>query len=300
MSKTRMIHKAVKTLYLNRQEGDLLMDAPISTSWEDLIKQAEDVKQWRKAVRGIKDTICIKMSKGAKKRKHKMKKSKASADEMDRPGGDDEGKTPPKRGDKEESGDEDEDGWDRSKSKRVKWQKERKPIRCKDGFKMLVQASREHFCSPRGDTGPYHGVEVTYPNEREALLLPYTHTQETWGTAPAIYANVPARVINAVIKKHGGLTYDSGKLPPMIEVDEEGYQWAAAAEMPSDLSEDSEDTAREERHGSPSSMIQLGAPPPRPPPIPPADHPGALTPPQSLQEAVLSPIAKNQENDEDF
>ena len=103
-----------------------------------------------------------------------------------------------------------------------------------------------------------------------------------------------------MIKKHGGLTYDSGKLPPMIEVDEEGYQWAAAAEMPSDLSEDSEDTAREERHGSPSSMVQLGAPPPRPPPIPPVDHPGALTPPLSLQEAVLSPIAKNQDNDEDF
>ena len=52
-----MIHKAVKMLYQHRQDGDLLMDAPTSTSWEDLIMQAKDVKKWGKPVREIKDTI---------------------------------------------------------------------------------------------------------------------------------------------------------------------------------------------------------------------------------------------------
>ena len=63
-----------------------------------------------------------------------------------------------------------------NKNKRVTYQKPRRPIKFNDGFNTLVQTSREHFFSPHGDTGPYHGVEITYPNEREALLLPYTHT----------------------------------------------------------------------------------------------------------------------------
>ena len=31
---------------MHRQQGDLLMDVPVSHSWEDLVKQAEDEKQW--------------------------------------------------------------------------------------------------------------------------------------------------------------------------------------------------------------------------------------------------------------
>ena len=92
----------------------------------------------------------------------------------------------------------------------------------------------------------------------------------------------------------------------MDEVDEDGFQWAAAAAMPSDLedtvgesAEDSEAAAR--AVGSPSSTVHLGAPPPRPPPT----HStvrrlGALTPSQPLREAMLSPIAKTHEEDEDF
>ena len=45
-------------------------------------------------------------------------------------------------------------------------------IRCYNGFKMIVQASREHYCLPRGDQVPYSAVEVGYPNRLEALLLP--------------------------------------------------------------------------------------------------------------------------------
>ena len=74
-----MIFKAVKTLYHHRQSGDLLMDAPGSEDWEDLVKQAKDEKKWQQAVRAIKDTICIQTAKGGKQKKPKIGKEKASA-----------------------------------------------------------------------------------------------------------------------------------------------------------------------------------------------------------------------------
>ena len=80
LGKKRMIFKAVKMLYQHRQQGDLLMDAPASRSWEDLVKQAEDEKKWRKAVREIKDTICMTMAKGGKKKKPKIGKEGAGAE----------------------------------------------------------------------------------------------------------------------------------------------------------------------------------------------------------------------------
>ena len=283
------------------------MDAPTSTSWEDLIMQAKDVKKWGKAVREIKDTICIMMTKGAKKRKRKPKGARKGVEATSATDEDDTRKLKTIRGKKEGGEDQEDEEWDGDKSKNMRrTQKQRRPIRCNDGFKMWVQASRVHFCSPRDDAGPYSEVEVTNPNEWETLLLPYTHTMATCGKALAIYANVPTRVILAVIEKHDGLAHDSGNLPPMDEVDEDGFQWAAAAAMPSDLedtvgesAEDSEAAAR--AVGSPSSTVHLGAPPPRPPPThSTVRRMGALTPSQPLREAMLSPIAKTHEEDEDF
>ena len=85
---------------------------------------------------------------------------------------------------------------------------------------MSVQASSEHFCSPRDDFGPYDGVEVGYPSEWEDLLLPFTdnNTERTpvmCGLTPTLYVNVPPSTIRAIIQKHGGMTADSGKLPQM-------------------------------------------------------------------------------------
>ena len=128
---------------------------------------------------------------------------------------------------------------------------------------MSVQASRDHFCSPRNDTGPYDGVEVGYPNQWEDLLLPFTdnntdRTPVVCGMPPELYVNVPQHVISAIIRKHAGMRYDSDQLPPMVDVDEEGSLWAAAAEPPSDTEESEE----REEYGSPSSAVHLGAPPP--------------------------------------
>ena len=105
------------------------------------------------------------------------------------------------------------------------------------------------------------------------LLLPYTHTMTTCCKESTIYVNVPTRLIFTVIEKHDDLAHDSDNLPSIEEVDEDGYQWAAAVAMPSDLEdtvgesvEDGEVTEHEVTFGSQSSTVHLGAPPPRPAP----------------------------------
>ena len=139
-----------------------------------------------------------------------------------------------------------EDDWGIGKGKQVYRKKIQRPIYCRDGFMMSVQASREHFCSPRDDFKPCDGVEVGYPSELEHLLLPFTdnNTERTpviCGMAPTLYVNVPPITIRAIIQKHGGMTADRDKLPPMVEVDEDGYFWSAAAEPPSTTTEEEDE-----------------------------------------------------------
>ena len=138
-----------------------------------------------------------------------------------------------------------------------------------------------------------------------------------------------------MVQKHGGPTCDSGELPKLTEeeVDEEGCQWAAAAEQPDDVSnkeetdsdsamaaaaeqpddvigkeetdsadsETSEEAEYTERHGSPVSTVLLGAPPPPSPPYTasPATRLGAISPPPILMEEVWSPIAKTHDKDQE-
>ena len=314
MSEKRTIFKAVRQLYQQRQQGDLLMDAPASSSWEDLVAVAKDEKKWREAVRAIKDTIYIQAMKAGTKRKQKKRKenkkkkkkgASAAAAAAAATAPDEETNT---KGDESDDEDEEEDerkAW--GLGKRAKHKAIGRPIICNDGFTMSVQASRDHFCSPRNDTGPYDGVEVGYPNAWEDLLLPYTdnntdRTPVVCGQAPTLYVNVPPSVISGIIHKHAGMRYDSGKLPPMVDLDEEGSLWAAAAEPPSDTPSDVEESEEIEEYGSPSSAVHLGAPPPPPPPTPTVSTPtattnygqrtGALTPPQSLQDTGLSPIER--------
>ena len=101
------------------------------------------------------------------------------------------------------------------------------------------------------------------------------------------------------------MAHGSGQLPQMIEVDEDGCQWAAAAVLPSDLSmEDSgSDTEiTDELRRSPHSAIHMGAPPPPPPPLPSATMASAaaaateeMTPPPRLTQTTLSPIETTHE-----
>ena len=106
---------------------------------------------------------------------------------------------------------------------------------------MSVQASRDHYSVPRNDQGPYTHVEVAGPSEWEDLLIPYRDKSEPaiCGMRPMMYGRVPARVIRQVINKHGDIAKYNGRLPHMVEFDEDGCQWAPAAEPPSDSESES-------------------------------------------------------------
>ena len=172
------------------------------------------------------------------------------------------------------------------------------------GFYMSVQASRDHYSVPRNDLGPYTHVEVAGPSECEDLLLPYRDKSEPaiCGMRPMMYERVPARVIRQVISKHTGMTKYSGRLPRMVEVDEDGCQWAEAAVSPSDsdpgssgAEADDEDDGADSPMGPPTSAAHLGSPSPIPPPLPTIQTTGALTPPPQLMNVTMSPIATAQE-----
>ena len=86
-----------------------------------------------------------------------------------------------------------------------------KPIVCKDGFNMSVQAGETHYSDPRNDRGPYRAVEVGYPSHTESLLLQFANPDNPTQT---VYGWVPADVIWDVILKHGGRV--EGELPPLV------------------------------------------------------------------------------------
>ncbi len=75
---------------------------------------------------------------------------------------------------------------------------------CADGFKMSVQASRTHYCTPCDNVGPYTHVEVGYPSAVEPLLMPHIDRPDHDPT-DTVYGWVPLDVVAAVVAKHGGL-----------------------------------------------------------------------------------------------
>ena len=54
MDEHRYVKKSVQHIFTNRQEGDLCMDAPVVSSWQDLVNLAQDRDTWRDRVRVLK------------------------------------------------------------------------------------------------------------------------------------------------------------------------------------------------------------------------------------------------------
>ena len=74
---------------------------------------------------------------------------------------------------------------------------------CRDGFKFSLQAGPSHYSEPKAIADYYSAFEIGYPSAEESLW-------EQWiepGNDPteSVYGWVPQDVINAVIKKHGGI-----------------------------------------------------------------------------------------------
>ena len=89
----------------------------------------------------------------------------------------------------------------------------RKAITCADGFTMSVQASENHYCSPRLDVCvKYETVEVGYPSEKEDIFMPYAEEPEK--PCETVYAYVPVSQVTLVIAKHGGI--GEGETPPGV------------------------------------------------------------------------------------
>lgn len=104
-----------------------------------------------------------------------------------------------------------------------------KKIVCADGFSLSVQASGFHYCQPREDRGPYTSVEAGFPTGIDEALQEFAENPEEGLVARAdgssvvetVYPYVPARVIAALLERHGGVA--SGDCPELDIRGEEGY-----------------------------------------------------------------------------
>ena len=99
----------------------------------------------------------------------------------------------------------------------TKIQKTRDYVVCADGFTMSVQASENHYCSPRADGAEviYGRVEIGYPSEHEPEFDEYVEQLEdaTINWTGSVYGWVPADIVALVIAKHGGMV--SGQIPKL-------------------------------------------------------------------------------------
>ena len=98
-------------------------------------------------------------------------------------------------------------------------QKTRDYVVCADGFTMSVQASENHYCSPRANGAEviYGRVEIGYPSEREPEFDEYVEDLSQDGKdidwTGSVYGWVPSDIVALVIAKHGGMV--SGQIPKL-------------------------------------------------------------------------------------
>ena len=81
-------------------------------------------------------------------------------------------------------------------------------IVCVDGFSMSVQVGYHLYSEPKKVAKRYSEVEIGYPSERESLLEKYVETIFESGYVDytdSIYPYVPVKVVDKVLKKHGGI-----------------------------------------------------------------------------------------------
>lgn len=81
----------------------------------------------------------------------------------------------------------------------------RPQIKCNDGFEFSVQVGEIYYSTPRKDGNDieYTHCEVGYPNAYEVALEPYIEVENGVPTA-SVYPYVPVKVIDWIVKKHGG------------------------------------------------------------------------------------------------
>jgi hypothetical protein len=79
---------------------------------------------------------------------------------------------------------------------------------CADGYSVSIQASENHYCSPRVTFYPlrcwnhYDEVELGYPNMVEEELLEYADGEDP---LDSVYGFVPVTLVDKILEKHGGI-----------------------------------------------------------------------------------------------
>ena len=84
-------------------------------------------------------------------------------------------------------------------------------IVCSDGFEMSVQVGHSLYSTPKKIAKRYSAVEIGFPSEPEELIkewaefLPFSEEDEEPDYTDTVYPYVPVKVVNKVLKKHGGI-----------------------------------------------------------------------------------------------
>ena len=85
---------------------------------------------------------------------------------------------------------------------------------CKDGFEMSVQCGQSLYSSPKDVAKRYSEVEIGFPSAPEPLIAEYAEDWEVEGDddprlGETVYGYVPVKLVNKVLKKHGGIDEDA-------------------------------------------------------------------------------------------
>ena len=83
-------------------------------------------------------------------------------------------------------------------------------IICTDGFSMSVQVGYSLYSTPKKVAKRYSAVEIGYPSDHEPLIekwaefTPFDEDEKPDYT-DTVYPYVPVKVVDKVLKKHGGI-----------------------------------------------------------------------------------------------
>jgi len=82
-------------------------------------------------------------------------------------------------------------------------------IICSDGFTMSVQVGSSLYSTPKKVAKRYSAVEIGFPSEDEPLIEKYAESyydpDVDFKYTETVYPYVPVKVVDKVLKKHGGI-----------------------------------------------------------------------------------------------
>ena len=84
-------------------------------------------------------------------------------------------------------------------------------IICSDGFKMSVQVGFSLYSTPKKVAKRYSAVEIGFPSEHEPLIEEFAETfykedgEDVTDYTDTVYPYVPVKIVDKVLKKHGGI-----------------------------------------------------------------------------------------------